>query len=101
LQSEKAKIIYIENEFREKKPWQDLDIMFDAGTNQMQQGWQKKKTDDDILLLMINSQPDDDILLLMMNFYCSEKHDKANWFDSDWGKRQNRDKVEHSKIKHR
>jgi hypothetical protein len=22
---------------------------------------------------------------LMMNFYCSEKHDKTNRFDSDWG----------------
>jgi hypothetical protein len=27
---------------------------------------------------------------MMMNFYCSEKHDKTNWFDSDWGTRQNK-----------
>ena len=35
----------------------------------------------------------------MMNFYCSEKHDKTNWFDSeaDWGTVQN--KVEHNKGK--
>ena len=26
----------------------------------------------------------------MMNFYCSEKLDKTNWFDSDWGAIQNK-----------
>jgi hypothetical protein len=35
--------------------------------------------------------------VLMMNFDCSEKYDKTNRFDSDWGTRQN--KVEHSKVK--
>ena len=29
----------------------------------------------------------------MMNFYCSEKHDKTNWFDSDGGTRQNKRKL--------
>jgi hypothetical protein len=32
----------------------------------------------------------------MMNFYCSEKHDKTNRFDSDWGTRKN--KIEHNKA---
>jgi hypothetical protein len=26
----------------------------------------------------------------MMNFYCSEKHDKTNRFNSDWGTIQNK-----------
>jgi hypothetical protein len=36
---------------------------------------------------------------VIMNFYCSEKHDKTNRFDSDWGTRQNRGKIEHNKDK--
>ena len=31
----------------------------------------------------------------MMNFFCAEKHDKKNRFDSDWGSRQN--KIKHTK----
>ena len=31
-----------------------------------------------------------------MNFYCSEKHDKTNRFNSDWGAMQN--KVEHNEY---
>ena len=34
---------------------------------------------------------------MMMNFYCCEKHDKTNWFNSGWGTRQT--KVEHNKGK--
>jgi hypothetical protein len=29
----------------------------------------------------------------MMNFYCSEKHDKTNWFNSDWETKQNTRKL--------
>jgi hypothetical protein len=28
-----------------------------------------------------------------MKFYCSEKHDKTNWFHSDWDTIQNMTKV--------
>jgi hypothetical protein len=35
---------------------------------------------------------------MMMHFYCFEKHDKTNRFDSDWGTRQNKieNKIEHN-----
>jgi hypothetical protein len=35
--------------------------------------------------------------LMMMNFYCSEKHDKTNWFNSD-GEQTNRSKTSSKKC---